>query len=73
MGWSEKQKRENAREIMRGNIDRDPLGSRLTPEARERAVDFAVDAWKGQMGNGTASKLGIQHVTQGIIKKKDGA
>ena len=69
--WNEKQKRENAREIMRGNIDRDPLGSQLAPEARERAVEFAVDAWKGQRGNGDASQLGIQHATQGVIKKKD--
>ena len=67
----DKRAQENDREIMRGNIDRDPLGRQLTPEARERAVDFAVDSWKGQMGNGTASQLGIKHVTQGVIKKKD--
>lgn len=71
MGWSKEQKRDNAREIMRGNIGRDPLGQRLTPEARDRAVEFAVDAWTGQRGNGAASQLGIQYVTQGVIKKKD--
>jgi hypothetical protein len=70
MVWSKEQNRENAREIMRGNISRDPLGNQLTSEARDRAVEFAVDAWKGDMGNGAASNLGIKHVTQDIIKKK---
>lgn len=66
----DKRTQENNREIMRGNIDRDPLGSRLTPEARERAVDFATDVWKGQMGNGEASQLGIRHVTKDVLKKE---
>ncbi len=57
------------RDIIANNIDRHPVGRRLTPEARERAIAFGVDAWKGQMGNGTASDLGIQHVTQDIFKK----
>jgi hypothetical protein len=61
--------RENARGIMRGNIERDPVGRKLTPEAMHRAVEFAVDAWKGQMGNGEASRLGILHVTSDIIKR----
>lgn len=61
-------RRENAKSIMRSNIERDQIGRQLTPEARERAVDFAVDAWKGQMGNGTATQLGIKHVTSEILK-----
>ncbi len=60
--------RENARQIMRGNIDRDPVGRRLTSEAGEAAVEFAVDAWKGNMGNGTAADLGIKHVTHEVFK-----
>lgn len=56
------------RSIIASNIDRDPVGSRLTPEARERAIDFGTKAWKGDMGNGTASKLGIQHVTSEVMK-----
>jgi len=66
--WSEREKRENARSIMRSNIDRDSVGSKLTPAARERAVEFAVDVWEGQMGNGKAAELGIKHVTHGVLK-----
>ncbi len=58
------------RAIIANNIDRHPVGRKLAPEARERAIDFGVDAWKGQMGNGTASDLGIQHVTQDILKQR---
>jgi len=69
-GWSDADRRANAREIMAGNIDRHPVGRTLAPEARERAIEFAVDSWRGQMGNGTASDLGIQHVTAGVLKQK---
>lgn len=58
------------RGIIAGNIDRDPVGRKLTPEARERAIDFGTKAWKGNMGNGTASRLGIQHVTSDVFKDK---
>lgn len=66
--WSKKERRENARSIMRSNIERDPVGCRLTPEAKERAVEFAVDVWKGDMGNGKAAELGIRHVTKDVFK-----
>jgi hypothetical protein len=66
--WNEQQRRDNARRIMEGNIDRHPVGKQLTPQAKAAAVDFAVDAWKGQMGNGTAAELGIKHVTSAILK-----
>jgi hypothetical protein len=56
------------RSIIAGNIDRDPAGRRLTPEARERAIDFGTKVWKGNMGNGTASDLGIKHVTSDVLK-----
>lgn len=59
------------RKIIEGNIDRDSVGQRLTPEARERAIDFGVSAWKGNMGNGTAAQLGIKHVTADVFKDKD--
>jgi len=58
----------NNRRIIAGNIDRDPVGRRLTPEARERAIDFGTKVWKGDMGNGTASQLGIKHVTSDTLK-----
>lgn len=56
------------RRIIASNIDRDPVGSRLTPEARERAIDFGTKAWKGDMGNGTAANLGIQHATSDVLR-----
>ncbi|MEK7566131.1 MAG: hypothetical protein AAB494_00455 [Patescibacteria group bacterium] len=54
---------------MADNIDRDPAGRRLTPEARAKAIEFAVDVWKGNMGNGQAAQLGISHVTSRAFKK----
>ena len=67
--WTKEEERENAREIMRGNINRDPVGRKLTPAAREQAVEFAIDVWKGNMGNGEASKIGIKHVTKDIFEE----
>jgi hypothetical protein len=62
-------KNKSNRQILGGNIDRDPVGRKLTPEARERAIDFANEVWKGNMGNGQASKIGIKHVTNNIFKE----
>ncbi len=56
------------REIIGGNIDRDPVGRRLTPEAREKAINFAVDNWPANTGNGVATQIGIKHVTSGVFK-----
>jgi hypothetical protein len=67
--WTDKERRNNNREILRGNIERDSVGRRLTDQAKERAVDFAENVWKGQMGNGQASQLGIKHVTSDVFKK----
>ena len=68
MAWTPEEKRRNAIDIMKSNIDSHPVGRKLTPEARQRAAEFAADAWQGQMGNGTASELGIKHVTSGVLK-----
>ena len=70
MAWDEREKRENARQIMASNIDGDAVGKRLTPEARAKAIEFAVDVWGGNMGNGEATQLGIKHVTSEILKSK---
>jgi hypothetical protein len=56
------------RSIIASNIDRHPVGRRLTPEARERAINFGTEAWKGNMGNGRAAELGIQHATSDVLK-----
>lgn len=66
--WSEKERRANAISIMRGNIDRDDLGSKLTESAKQSAAEFAADAWTGSMGNSDAAQIGIKHVTAHIIK-----
>lgn len=55
--------------IMKGNIERDPLGSKLTDSAKQKAAEFAADVWKGNMGNGEASQIGIKHVTESILKE----
>lgn len=68
MTWTEKERHENARQIMASNIDRDPVGGKLTAEARERAIEFAVAVWKGNLGNGEAAEIGIRHVTQGVLR-----
>lgn len=54
--------------IIGQNIDRDPVGRNLTPEARDKAVNFAVDNWPKNMGNGAAAQLGIKHATSGVLK-----
>jgi hypothetical protein len=56
------------REIIADNIDRDSEGSRLTPEARERAINFGLSVWKGNMGNGEAARIGIKHVTSEVYE-----
>lgn len=65
MSWSPQQERRNNEAIMAGNIDRDRVGQTLNAAERERAIQFAADVWKGQMGNGTAAKLGVKHVVDG--------
>lgn len=70
MPGDEKRDRENKRRIIGDNIDKDTVGRKLTPEARERAIDFAVDNWPHNMGNGDAAKLGIKHVTSGVLKQE---
>lgn len=62
-------RRRNSEAIIASNIDRDPVGRRLTPEAREAAIKFGADAWKGNMGNGQAADLGIKHVTSGVFRE----
>ena len=72
MAWTPQDHARDARlkrEIIGGNIDRDRTGSRLTSRAREQAIDFAVDNWAKDAGNGEAAKLGIKHVTSGVLKK----
>lgn len=69
MPGDEKRHRDIALEIMRDNIARDPVGMKLTPEAQKRAAQHAVDNCLANMGNGDAAKIGIAHVTDGILKK----
>lgn len=56
------------RQILAENIDRDRIGQKLTTQARERAINFAESVFKGDMGNGRASELGIKHVIADIFK-----
>jgi hypothetical protein len=69
MAWSEAERRRNTIQIMLGDIQRDATGQKLTPEAQQRAAEFGAAAWKGNMENGDAVRLGIKHVTDGILKE----
>ncbi len=68
--WQDKQWIRNARSTMGNNIDRDTVGRQLTPEAKERAIDFAVDVYResGHTSNGDAARIGIKHVTRDVLK-----
>lgn len=57
--WDEKN-----RSWVRQVVDQDPVGSRLTDEAKDRAVDFAMDS-KGPVG--ITAEMGIRHVTADVI------
>ncbi len=59
---------ESNRRILSENIAKDPVGRRLTPQAHERAVDFALKNWPANTGNGAAAQLGIKHVTSDVFK-----
>ncbi len=61
--WTPEDERQNARKIMAKNIEQDRIGSKLTPEAREKAIVFAIDIWKGNMTNGKAAEIGIKHAS----------
>lgn len=63
-------KNELNRRIIAGNVDRDPVGRQLTPEAREAAIDFGLSVFKGQINNGQATEIGIKHVTSHVFKEK---
>lgn len=58
----------NARDIIRGNIQRDRVGSSLTPQAQERAVDFAMKSTGAGLNWGQLKEIGIKHVTADVLK-----
>lgn len=68
--WDQEEIGRFNRRIITQNIDRDPVGRQLTPQARGKAIDFALSIWKGDMGNGEASQIGIRHATADVIKPK---
>ncbi len=71
MSWNpvnDKYMNEARHKIISDNIKRDPLGKRLTPDAHNKAVDFALKNWPPNAGNGEAAQLGIKHVTSNILK-----
>lgn len=66
----ERDKERSARRTIGENIDKDPMGKRLTPEAREEAITIGVKAWgAAPIGNGDAAQIGIKAVTGKILKK----
>ena len=69
LGWKAEDAAANRR-IIEQNVDRDPLGSQLTPEARERAINFGLQSFEGRVTNGEASRLGILHAASDVLKPK---
>lgn len=68
MSYNEEDSR---RRIISGDISRDRVGAKLTPEAHERAVDFAmtVSDGSGRYNWGQLKDIGIKHVTSDVFKK----
>jgi len=58
----------NARDIIRNSINRDNTGSKLTPQAVERAVDFGASLTKQGLNWGQIKEASIKHVTNDILK-----
>ncbi len=70
MPSDEKYEADLNRRCIGDQIDRDPVGRKLTPEARESAITTGVNAWKGaRTGCGDAARVGIQEVTGKILKR----
>ena len=40
----------------------------LTEQAQQRAAEFGASVFRGSMGVGEAAKIGIQHVTQDVLR-----
>ena len=64
------EERDCTRRIIRKDIERDRVGSRLTEEAKERAVDFAEKTSRdvGGLNFGQLREIGIKHVTNDVFK-----
>lgn len=58
------------RSIISGDIARDSVGAKLTPEAHERAVDFAMKQTGKGLNFGQLKNIGISHVTSEVFKDK---
>jgi len=57
-----------SRRIIAGDIARDRVGSKLTPQAQERAVDHAMRHVGKNLNWGQLKDIGIKHVTADILK-----
>jgi hypothetical protein len=62
-GWD----RQNKRDILRGNIERDSASGRgVRPHEVEHAVDIAESMFHGQTSNGEATKKAIKLIREGL-------
>ena len=55
-------------DIILGTIARNPIGRQLTPEAQQRAAEFAAANMGKGLNWGQLADVGIKHVTDGILK-----
>jgi hypothetical protein len=66
--WTHEEERANARSIMSRHIDKAIERGDIRPHERDRAIDLAVNNWKGNMGNGQAADLAIEAFKKGIVR-----
>lgn len=59
-----------SKRIISDTIARDKVGRTLTPQAQERAADFAANLSARGLNWGQLKDIGISHVTEGILKDK---
>ena len=58
------------RDIIRGHIQRDPVGRQLTDAAVERAVDYGASLSGKGLNFGQLKDASIKHVTHDVFKDK---
>ena len=62
----------NNRDWLRTWVEKETRDRPLTEQAKERALDVAEAAFKGNTGVGTAARIGVEAVEKEIYKNPKG-
>jgi hypothetical protein len=65
---SEAEKRENSRACLRSGIKEAVDRGELRPHEAERALDLAVNNWKGSTTAGAATRAAVDAFKKGIVR-----